>query len=1047
MRPRRPSPCPDLLVNRSRSVSRLAGCVALSAALAGLGCGPERGKCGSLARVCADEGRWLAIETRIGGAVVVDLDGDGEDESVVLTHGGKLSLAHADGQRSAVYLPAPTALAALPGEVAVTQTEPQLVAIFGVDGDGRLERRKDIVLSHKPGAMISSDLAGDGSPELIVGLPSVGRMVVIDPRTGEQREYAAGTRPGQLAVADIDGDANVDVVAIDHVESALRVFRGVGDGTLAAATVHRGGDEMFALTLADHDGDGDLDAIARDQSHNVLFHRNDGQGQFSSPSGLGFSGSVQDGLGVAVGPVAPSGVFGVSVPQERGLVSWFGKGASWLGRVEEAVGGPATWVGPGRDGGLLVGGPSRLSSFVYTRGAAPLAVWRTEEVAAGYASAPVATGDLDGDHLLDFAVAVGEELHLFRGRADLGFDVLAKAELSAPATATVIADVTGDGRSDIVVNEDARVRLMVVDEFGALAGAPSFEVEGLPHTLLSLRTGKDQPAAIVALSSRGLENAVLPGATMIRFAADGAPEAVAFADSLLVDRLVAVDFDADGVDEPLILGRRDDVAVLTRMTPDGPGFGPGVEHDLGALAGLEPDSEVPWRLAVGDLDGDGAPEAVATFSADGVQIAGLVDDAPVVTLNPDLWAVNHLRDVDRDGLLDAVALSSYSFSYRRGLGDGSFDEKFHYYDSLSARALEFAAVTDAQFDLVQVAVDGVSAHILRDVARPSRTLGDVDFHAAASEVAAADLDGDGRDEVVTVSLDSGGVAWMWGSETEPLARVDGLGGGDASTGLALGDLDGDGALEVLTADAFGEVRAFRPQTLREQHVENPSVLFGSILRLALADFDGDGAADILALNRVDEDHRLMVAYGTPKPFSFEPWVLAATAVAPESMQVGDVDGDGDPDILCAQTQQPAILVRNEGQREWAAPVEFSGWRAMLSSPDSRGRVDVVTQDVHTIYRHVDGRPDERVPLVSEKENILIAAGDADGDGRYDLVVRDTTGRNQATYVWLLGEDGPTRVQVAEAYLDGVVFPDVDGDGRPDLVSGGGEHLFLRRTRR
>src|SRR5690606_21351919 len=120
----------------------------------------------------------------------------------------------------------PVGLAALPGEVAVALSEPPRVAIFGVDPEGRIERRRDIALSGRPAALRRGDLAGDGLPELIATIPGEGRIAVVDPYQGEVREYAAGSSPWSLAVGDVDGDTRPDVVVLDVTEGALQVLRG-----------------------------------------------------------------------------------------------------------------------------------------------------------------------------------------------------------------------------------------------------------------------------------------------------------------------------------------------------------------------------------------------------------------------------------------------------------------------------------------------------------------------------------------------------------------------------------------------------------------------------------------------------------------------------------------------------------------------------------------------------------------------------------------------------------------------------------------------------
>src|SRR5690606_13049245 len=112
------------------------------------------------------------------------------------------------------------------------------------------------------------------------------------------------------------------------------------------------------------------------------------------------------------------------------------------------------------------------------------------------------------------------------------------------------------------------------------------------------------------------------------------------------------------------------------------------------------------RLTAGDVDGDGAPEVFALFAGTPLWITGLVDGAPVVTMASN--APTHLRDVDGDGLVDAVHLSSSTFQYRRGRGDGTFADSSPRSSFPRGHATAFAAVPGAQFDIIEVAHDSIA---------------------------------------------------------------------------------------------------------------------------------------------------------------------------------------------------------------------------------------------------------------------------------------------------------------------------------------------------
>ncbi|MFY0540256.1 hypothetical protein [Nannocystis pusilla] len=192
--------------------------------------------------------------------------------------------------------------------------------------------------------------------------------------------------------------------------------------------------------------------------------------------------------------------------------------------------------------------------------------------------------------------------------------------------------------------------------------------------------------------------------------------------------------------------------------------------------------------------------------------------------------------------------------------------------------------------------------------------------------------------------------------------------------------------------------------------------------------------------------RLDVAHGTATPFAFAAWQTAFELPLKDqaSFQLGDVDGDGDLDVLLDPLELPPCWCATRA-RAWADAVGLRGSRARFAPLGADGRVELVTQDGPTIYRHEDGDPERRAALVEDDAGLLLAAADADADGRYDLTVTE----QKATFVWLRRDDGPTRIELAAGPLAAVTYPDIDGDRHPDLVglTPGGEHLYIRRSGR
>ncbi|WP_434426241.1 FG-GAP repeat domain-containing protein [Nannocystis pusilla] len=1028
-----------------------AGVVGL--ALAATTCGGPEGPCGPLERLCARDFAWKLVSPRVDEAVEVDLDGDGEREQVVLDRmGEQLVVAWPEGQRTMLALPAqgPAALAGLPGEVAVALSEPPVVVVFAADASGRLERRREVVLRDEAAALVAADLAGDGAPEVVATLPEAGVIAVIDLSTGTMHEHPAGRSPLRLDVGDVDGDEHLDVVVADPGQG-LQVFFGTGDGGLRAATASPAAVAMQWIDLGDHDGDGDLDAFTRADSTQVLVHRNDGHGRFSSPTALPIAGTGEDddGAGLVVGPVAASGFFGVTVPSARGISTWFGKGSTWLGRLDESMHSAGSWVGGSGDGGLLVGGSGFVQWGAYASVGAAIEIWRDATLQSSLYTSAVTTGHLDGDPLLDVAAISDSRLFVLRGRADRGLERIAELDLSIKPVGLTIADATGDGLVDVLASDGANVWLAQAGVGGSYVLRAPHQAAVLPYKLVPVRTGPASPAAIAALSVQdgggGYDG---KGASLLRFAADGSvADEAPLGPWQDVFGIVPVDFDEDGVDELLVYARDEQAAVLAHMVPEGANFVAAATHDLAALTGLEVDVFRPGGFAVGDLDGDGAVEAVISAYQSGVVVSGLASGTAAATVLPDIQPPHTLRDLDGDGRLDiASSIQSGNFYWQRGLGDGTFEEGIRLISFVEGIAGAFA-VSDAQFNVVTLSRSGIATHLMRPVARPVQASGRW-LVGRPYELAFGNVDGDGFDDVVSAAGDAaGGVSVLWGAETDPLARGRAMSDGLLRRSLSLGDLDDDGDLEVLSVTSPDRIwdHSFRPDA-REAPIVLAELTEAYLQAVKSADLDNDGLLDLVVLFMMEQAY-VAVARGTG-PLQFAPLVTVAEVDSSAStLEVGDVDGDRRVDILARHSSEVGVntLVRAEADGAWSSPAALPGEVAMFGPPDAAGRVELVTQEGASFYRHDRGAPERRSLLLlrdAQDGALLRRVADVDRDGRYDLAIADANG----THVWLRGEDGVAQVTLTEAPLDVVGFPDIDGDGRCDVVGVRLGALFVRRTR-
>ncbi len=354
------------------------------------------------------------------------------------------------------------------------------------------------------------------------------------------------------------------------------------------------------------------------------------------------------------------------------------------------------------------------------------------------------------------------------------------------------------------------------------------------------------------------------------------------------------------------------------------------------VAGLE-----PYALARADFDQDGKVDLVsANYSASTASVflntssgPGNISYAAKADFTTGLGRPYAIAtgDFDGNGKLDFVLANEFTntISVFRNTSSGPGNIGF-------AAIVDFGtgpfphgiAVSDYNNDgKVDLAVTSNNLDVVSILTNTSVGPGNISFAAridfatgsAPQDVSDADLDGDGKPDIVVTNYSDNTISVLRNtsvSGTISFAPKTDIATGDTPNFVSVGDLDGDGKLDLAVANAVSETVSLYRNTSVPGNISFAAKLdapAAGAFAVALGDLTGDGKIDLAVPDFGSSVSVLQNISTGAGNISFSSSLSFTAGSTAQFVTIGDFDQDGKPDLAIANQSSSTISVlRNMG---------------------------------------------------------------------------------------------------------------------------------------
>ena len=750
------------------------------------------------------------------------------------------------------------------------------------------------------------------------------------PSFATQQVFAAGGSPYSVTTADINGDGKLDFIVANNGSSTVSVqlnttAPGAATPSFAPQQIFATGNGPYSVTSVDVNGDGKPDLIVANSFANTV--------------------------SVLLNTTAP----GADTP------SFATQQTFATGNFSYAVT-AADVNGDGKPDLIVANFNVDTVSVLLnttTPGAATPSFTAQQTFATGVNPQSVSAVDVNGDGKPDLIVAnlEGHEVSVLLnttvpGAATPSFAAQQHFAVGNFSYSVTAADVNGDGKPDLIVTNFSDNTVSVLPNTTTPgATTPSFAAQqafavgsGSTSVTASVINGDGKPDLIVANYNSNTVSALLnftaPGAAILTFATQQS-----FATGMNPQSVTVADVNGDGKPDLMIANYSDNtVSVLLNTVPPPTAAAPAFTAPQSFPSGSDP--EVVTAV---DVNGDGKRDLIVANAFDNTVSVLLSTTAPGAATasfaaQQTFAAGNAPRsvvasDLNGDGKPDLVVANyndntvSVLFNTTvTGATTPTFASQQTFATDRIPRCVISADLNgDGKTDLIVATMDGLgesTVSVLLNTTAPGA--GTASFAALQTfvttngdsfSVAAADVNGDGSPDLIVTNINDQAVYVLLnttgpGAITASFATAQSFTTGLNPHSIVTTDVNGDGRPDLIVANDFDNTVSVLLNTTAAgaaipSFAAQQAFAVGNTFSVTTADVDGDGKPDLIVAN--SNDLTVSVLLNITAPGDATPSFAAQQTFASGfayTVTMADMNGDGKPDLLVASGDNTVSVLLN-----------------------------------------------------------------------------------------------------------------------------------------